>query len=53
MKSGGSPMDESAGVDATLSVYPEMPHVWQLFAPFLPEATAAIEEIGAFVRKRG
>ncbi len=44
---------KSAGVDVTLSVYPEMPHVWQLFAPFLPEATAAIEEIGAFVRKHG
>jgi acetyl esterase/lipase len=44
---------KTAGVDVTLSVYPEMPHVWQLFAPFLPEATAAIEEIGAFVRKRG
>ncbi|MFI5321526.1 MAG: alpha/beta hydrolase [Myxococcota bacterium] len=43
----------AAGVDATLSVYPEMPHVWQLFAPFLPEANAAIDEIGAFVRKRG
>jgi acetyl esterase/lipase len=43
----------AAGVDVTLSVYPEMPHVWQLFAPFLPEASAAIEEIGAFVRKRG
>ena len=42
----------AAGVDATLSVYPEMPHVWQLFAPFLPEASAAIEEIGAWVRKR-
>ncbi len=44
---------KAAGVDTTLSIYPEMPHVWQLFAPFLPEATAAIEEIGAFVRKRG
>jgi acetyl esterase/lipase len=42
---------KDAGVDVTLHVYPEMPHVWQLFAPFLPEATAAIEEIGAFVRK--
>jgi acetyl esterase/lipase len=44
---------KAAGVDVTLRVYPEMPHVWQLFAPFLPEATAAIEEIGAFVRKHG
>lgn len=44
---------KAAGVDVTLSVYPEMPHVWQLFAPLLPEATAAIDEIGAWVRKRG
>jgi acetyl esterase/lipase len=44
---------KAAGVDVTLRIYPEMPHVWQLFAPFLPEATAAIDEIGAFVRKHG
>jgi acetyl esterase/lipase len=44
---------KAAGVDVTLRVYPEMPHVWHLFAPFLPEASAAIEEIGAFVRKHG
>jgi acetyl esterase/lipase len=42
-----------AGVDATLEVWPEMPHVWHAFAPFLPEATQAIERIGAFVRKHG
>jgi acetyl esterase/lipase len=41
----------AAGVDVTLAVYPDMPHVWHAFAPFLPEATRAIEEIGAFVRK--
>jgi acetyl esterase/lipase len=41
----------AAGVDVTLSVWPEMPHVWHAFAPFLPEATEAIAEIGAFVRK--
>jgi acetyl esterase/lipase len=40
-------------VDATLEVYPDMPHVWHAFAPFLPEATRAIEAIGAFVRKHG
>ena len=44
---------KAAGVETTLSIYPEMPHVWQLFAPFLPEASAAIDEIGAFVRKLG
>jgi acetyl esterase/lipase len=42
-----------AGVDATLEVYPDMPHVWHAFAPFLPEATRAIDAIGAFVRKHG
>jgi acetyl esterase/lipase len=43
----------AAGVDATLEVWPDMPHVWHAFAPFLPEATRAIEGIGAFVRKHG
>ena len=42
-----------AGVDATLEVYPDMPHVWHAFAPFLPEASHAIEQIGTFVRKHG
>jgi acetyl esterase/lipase len=42
-----------AGVDATIEVYPDMPHVWHAFAPFLPEASRAIEAIGAFVRKHG
>ena len=44
---------KAAGVDVTLSIYPEMPHVWHAFAPFLPEASRAIEQIGAFVRKHG
>jgi acetyl esterase/lipase len=43
---------KAAGVEVTLSIYPEMPHVWHAFAPFLPEANAAIDEIGAWVRKR-
>jgi acetyl esterase/lipase len=42
-----------AGVDVTLEVWPEMPHVWHAFAPYLPEASQAIEQIGAFVRKHG
>lgn len=40
-----------AGVNCTLRIYPEMPHVWHAFAPYLPEATQAIEEIGRFVRR--
>lgn len=36
------------GVDVTLKVWPEMYHHFQVF-PHLPEATASIEEIGAFL----
>ena len=38
------------GVDVKLEVWPEMIHVWQLFAAVLPEAQQAIDHIGAFVR---
>jgi acetyl esterase/lipase len=38
------------GVDVTLEVWPDMIHVWQLFAAVLPEARQAIEHIGAFMR---
>src|SRR6185312_10224806 len=32
-----------------LEVWPRMPHVWQLFVPFLPEAGKAIAQIGEFI----
>ncbi len=38
-----------AGVPVSLSVWPEMPHVFQGFAPFLPPAVQALDEIGRFV----
>lgn len=41
----------AAGVDVTLSIYPEMPHVWPVSYPAFPEAVAAVEEIAAFVRR--
>lgn len=41
---------EDAGVDVTLKIWPDMFHVWQRFAPLLPEAKAALEEAGAFLR---
>ena len=44
---------EAAGVDVTLEVWDEMPHVWQAFAGFLPEADEAIEHIGRFVQSHG
>jgi acetyl esterase/lipase len=40
------------GVDVSLDVWPEMIHVWQLFAAVLPEAQHAIEQIGAFIRAK-
>ncbi|MBV8771927.1 MAG: alpha/beta hydrolase [Deltaproteobacteria bacterium] len=41
----------AADVDITLEVWPEMIHVWQAFAPILPEARQAIQIIGRFIRK--
>lgn len=42
----------AAGVSVELRVFDEMIHVWHAFSFILPEARAAIEEIGAFVRQR-
>jgi acetyl esterase/lipase len=41
-----------AGVDVTLDVWPEMFHVWHVFAGRVPESTAAVEQIGAFLKDR-
>ncbi|MCA9690564.1 MAG: alpha/beta hydrolase [Myxococcales bacterium] len=38
------------GVDVTLEVWPEMIHCWQLFGDVFPEARAAIERVGAYLR---
>jgi monoterpene epsilon-lactone hydrolase len=40
-----------AGVDTTLEVWDGMWHVFQGYAPFLPEAQQAIDRIGGFIRK--
>ncbi len=37
------------GVDATLEVWDGMWHVFQAYAPFLPEAQQAIDHVGAFI----
>ena len=39
------------GVEVTLEIEDGAPHVWQVF-PGIPESTAAVERIGAFVRER-
>ena len=38
-----------AGVDVTLEVWPNMPHVWQIAARMLPEARQAVDKIGEFI----
>jgi epsilon-lactone hydrolase len=40
-----------ANCQVELAIWPRMPHVWHLLAPVLPEAQAAIAEIGAFVER--
>ena len=40
----------AAGVPVDLEVCAEMIHVWHIFAGRVPEATAAVERIGAFLR---
>lgn len=40
------------GVDVTLEVWDEMPHVWHAFAGMLPEADQAIERIGSWLTER-
>ncbi len=42
----------AAGVDARTVVWPGMMHVFQVFAPFLPEARRANREIAEFIRAR-
>jgi epsilon-lactone hydrolase len=42
----------ACGVDVTLTIYPGMWHVWQAFAPIVPEANRAVAEIGRFVQAR-
>ena len=42
---------KEAGGSVTLEVYPEMMHIFQLFAPVLPEGQQAIDRIGAFLKQ--
>lgn len=40
----------AAGVTVECRLWPEMPHVWQFLAGFLPEARESLDAAGAFVR---
>ncbi len=41
-----------AGVDVTFRIWEDMIHVWQLFAFMVPQGSAAIDEIGDYIRER-
>jgi len=41
-----------AGVDVTLELWDDMIHVFQAFAPILPEGQEAVEKIGQYLRAR-
>ncbi len=41
----------AAGPQSELQVWPRMPHAWPLFAPVMPEARAAIADIGGFLSR--
>jgi monoterpene epsilon-lactone hydrolase len=41
---------KDAGVDVTIEVWDDMPHVWHAFVGLLPEADQAVARIGEFVR---
>jgi acetyl esterase/lipase len=42
---------EAAGVPAQLEIWDSMWHVWHAWADQLPEARAAIKQVGAFIRQ--
>ncbi|MGF1507793.1 MAG: alpha/beta hydrolase [Anaerolineae bacterium] len=44
---------EAAGADVTLTVWPDMWHVFHAYVPLLPEARTAIDAIGAWLADRG
>jgi monoterpene epsilon-lactone hydrolase len=41
----------TAQIKVKLEIWPEMVHVWQLFASILPEGQQAVEAIGSFIRE--
>jgi len=43
---------QAAGVEVQLDIWPEMIHVWPIFADILPEGRQAIDKIGDYIRGR-
>lgn len=43
---------KSDGVDVTLKVYPYMPHSFQMFFGYFPEADAALKEAADWIKQK-
>ncbi len=43
----------AAGVPVELKVWPGLPHVWQAFIPFIPEARESLDEMASFLQRMG
>jgi epsilon-lactone hydrolase len=41
----------AAGVSVELEIWPKMPHVFQMFSPFMPEANRALDHAADFIRR--
>jgi epsilon-lactone hydrolase len=41
-----------ADVEVILEIAPDMPHVWQRFVPYAPEALTAVKRLGSYARER-
>jgi epsilon-lactone hydrolase len=39
----------SCGVNSTLVLYPDLPHVWQIYSGMLPEARLALDQAARFI----
>jgi monoterpene epsilon-lactone hydrolase len=39
----------SCGVNSTLILYPDLPHVWQIYSGLLPEARLALDQAAEFI----
>ena len=44
-------MAASLGAAADLELWPRVPHVWQFYHGWLPEADSALDSAGAFIRR--
>ena len=42
---------QAAGVSVDFEIWPDMPHVFQMFAPFVPEANRALDRAAGFIRQ--